>query len=144
MNTAEALSLLGTCSAFDNRKSENPAQAKVQAAAWAEALQPTMPLAWAKRAVVQHYAATRDWIMPSDLNSLWEAERRTRIAAVPIADYPDYPPDLDGPEYLRFRRGFVDAIGAGADRATAERAAWTAIGRPLPKPEDTLSIGDTQ
>ena len=123
MNVKDATVLLGKCAAFDNRK---PTQATVLA--WSEALD-DMPVQDALNFVTQHYAASRDWIMPSDLNREWHQLRRLRQDAVPQAQRPQPPQDLDGPTYLVWRRAVSRAISHGQPAEQVTAAAYEAIGR---------------
>ena len=126
MNLQEATLVLAKIAAFDNRK-----PSKAAANGWAEALDARMPVQFALNFVSQHYANSRDWLMPADINRAWGEQRKARIAQVSAADYP---PGPDEPQkFLAFRRAFVDAIGDGADLDTAEGYAWRQIG--MTKPE---------
>lgn len=123
MNLKDATTVLGKCSAFDNRQ---PTQAT--ALAWSEALA-DMPVRDALDFVTTHYASSREWIMPADINREWRALRRARQQAVPDAQRPLPPQDLTGSEYLAFRRAVSRAISRGLPLPDVEVAAYAAIGR---------------
>ena len=74
MTPQEAAVVLGKCAAYDNRRPD-PATT----AAWAEALDPNLTLADALAIVRDHYAESRDWIMPADINHRSRDIRRQRI-----------------------------------------------------------------
>lgn len=125
---------------------------------WAETLTEALPTVTAPqvhRALIrlagQRNTETRGaFLTPADLIATVQgitnedaAKRRARIAAVPLSDYPEYPPDLEGIDYLVFRRAFVDAIGNGHTTHVATLAAWEAINRTPPPPQLTRTY-DTQ
>lgn len=134
MNQSEAGLVLAKCGAFDNRK---PSPVVVQA--WADSLDPSLPVGDALRFVTEHYAQSRDWIMPADLNRRWTEERRRRVSAVSLADYPPPPQDASPTEFLHMRQAFVEAIGAGHDVKTAAIVAHKSVGRTPPTLEPTQS-----
>lgn len=131
MNPQDAAALLAKCAAFDNRQ-----PTKATTLAWSEALE-DMPLVDALKFVTDHYATSREWIMPSDLNAAWRQLRRERQLQIPEAQRPVPPQDATGPEFVKFRQAVSRAIGRGATPDQAEKVAYAAIGRPLPAIEAT-------
>ena len=113
-----AAALLAVASAFDNRNVTEEA-----ATLWAEALTATT-LNDGKAAIVAHYARTRDWIMPADVNREVAAIRRARLKAV---DIPDPPPGLSHDQAVAWHNRLVRLVGGGMtldaamDQATIER-----------------------
>lgn len=123
-----ATGILMKCSAYDNRK---PDPATI--AAWAEALDPDITLDDGLRIVRDHYAESRDWIMPADINRRSRDIRRQRVANVlenrlPIPDGLGDEPHLE----IAWRKAFTRAIGDGLDLDTASAAAWQHINRTPP------------
>lgn len=76
MTPEQAAGVLAVAATFDPRLTPpSPADATLRAQAWAAALHPQMAPEWAQRAVVGHYAASREAIMPAHLNEAWRAHR---------------------------------------------------------------------
>lgn len=158
MNTPGLASkVLAKASAYDNRRphgdtpEERAASQRVTIAAWAEALDPDVTEADAMRAVSDHYAATRDWMMPADINRRTRAMRSARIteeeqrAGHLIPDGLGHTPLLEA----RWRREALRAIGMGMTRQEAGAEAWRRIGRTppdraLPAPPRAAIEGDTK
>lgn len=84
MNPAEAATLLGIAAAFDNRKPDPDA-----AQAWAIALG-DMRFEDARDAIVAHYRASSEWLMPSKV--IGEVKR---IRAKRIEEHPPLTPPAD-------------------------------------------------
>lgn len=87
MTPAEAAALLAVAAAFDNRKPDADA-----ATAWALALD-DMPFADCRNAIVAHYRASTDWLMPAHVLELVKRVRDKRIA--------DHEADLTPPPHAR-------------------------------------------
>lgn len=123
-----ATRILQKATAYDNR---NPDPATI--AAWAEALDPDITLPDALTAVTAHYASTRDWLMPSDINHHCQQLRTQRITADKDTG-PALPEGLqDQPQVeAAWRRHYTHAIGRGANRPTAIDYAWRSIHRTPP------------
>lgn len=130
MTPQEAAVVLGKCAAYDNRRPD-PATT----AAWAEALDPNLTLADALAIVRDHYAESRDWIMPADINHRSRDIRRQRIKNAERIS-PVLPEGLEDEPIVE--RRWIDVakenIRAGMPRGQAEARAWRAIGR-TPPPE---------
>jgi len=98
------------CAAFDNRT-----PTRIAAEAWAAALA-DVRLPDAKAAITDHYANTRDWVMPADVRSGVQRIRTDRLARHgPVL--PDVDPDDVG-AYQAERRRLIALI---ADGHTPER-----------------------
>lgn len=140
MNLKDATTVLGKCSAFDNRQ---PTQAT--ALAWSEALA-DMPVRDALDFVTTHYASSREWIMPSDLNRAWVELKRARLSAVPQAQRPLPPQDADATEFLTFQKAVTSGISRGLPLPDVNRAAYAAIGRTpeLEAPTNHYEINTNQ
>lgn len=121
MTPAEAAAILTYASALDNRNVTPEA-----AQAWAETLDKRMRPDDARWIIRDHYAATRDWIMPADLNRRFRDVRAARIRAA--GDDYRLPAGLDQANYDRARLTFREAIAAGQSKDDATGAAWRAIG----------------
>lgn len=77
MNVPDVLKVLGVGSLIDARLGAKTDDDKIgKAAAWAEALDNDMPVAWACRAIARHYAESVATCMPADLNKAWRIEAR--------------------------------------------------------------------
>lgn len=77
MNAADVNDLIRLCQGFDNRRDPDD----LIIAAWLSVLGDIDP-ADARQAVVDHYATTRDWIMPADIRSGALRVARRRAAAI--------------------------------------------------------------
>ena len=133
MNPNDVAAILAKCAAYDNR---TPAQATV--AAWTEALE-DMPVADALKFVADHYAQSREWIMPADLNIAWKRIRTERQRAISEAERPQPPQDATTEQFLAFRRGVTNAISRGQPVNELQAAGYAAIGRPVPVIEPTTN-----
>lgn len=133
-----AAAVLAKASAYDNRRpqgttiAERAESQRITVAAWAEALD-DMTRADALDAVTEHYASTRDWLMPADINRIVATHRRARITADHSLG-PAYPDGLgDDPAleaaWIAHRQ---EAIGQGATRTQAAAYAWERINRTPP------------
>jgi hypothetical protein len=93
----EAAALLAIASSFDNR-TQNSAATR----AWAEALS-DIDFDDAQTAIVRHYAATREWVMPSDIRHGVHVIQADRVANGPNlaeVELPTYLEEMDdGPEF---------------------------------------------
>jgi acyl-CoA hydrolase len=96
MTPSETAELLATVQAYTGRT-----VGTIDVAAWHEALR-DLPLDACRRAVVQHYAISTDWVMPAHVRRLVKAERADRIARA-IEMPPDADPD-DVDAYLEALR----------------------------------------
>lgn len=132
-----AAALIAKAAAFDNRT-----VTEVAAAAWAEALDDYVTLADGAAAVSAHYAETRDWIMPSNINARVRKIRRNRADVAPTPPAP--PVLLDTAEDIAWRRSWLDAITAGATPDEATQAANEAHGLDVTaiSPRTTRQIGN--
>lgn len=130
MTPQEAAVVLGKCAAYDNRRPD-PATT----AAWAEALDPNLTLADALAIVRDHYAESRDWIMPADINHRSRDIRRQRIKNA--LNNQTLTPDGLGDEphlEIAWKKALMQGLGDGLDLDAASSAAWQSIGR-TPPPE---------
>lgn len=133
MTPQEAAVVLGKCAAFDNRR---PDPSTI--AAWAEALDPDVTLADALDIVRDHYAESRDWIMPADINRRSRDIRRQRTAAIfenrtPIPDGLGDEPHLE----IAWRKAVMRGVGDGLTLDDAQARAWHDIGRTPPPQLET-------
>lgn len=139
MTPQEAAVVLGKCAAFDNRRPD-----PVTTAAWAEALDPNLTLTDALAIVTDHYANSREWIMPADINTRSRMIRRQRIKA--LGGKPVYPDGLEDEPQVEatWRERFYRHIGDGLAEADAKATAWADIHReppmPLPPADKTLTL----
>ena len=126
MKLSEVADLLTMASAYDGRK-----PAEVTTRAWAAALDDNITFADAKTIVIEHYARTRDWIMPADVNA---ASRQIRHARTSVMASPQPPEALDGiPERENaWRRAYVRLIGDGLTEAEADARACAEHGVTRP------------
>lgn len=122
MSPADAGKLLLYASAFDNRQ---PSEAAARA--WADVLDRRVNLADGREAIGAHYAVTRDWIMPADINRGVLTIRRARLDGM---ESPQPPQALDGHpgREMTWQREYRHAIGSGATEAEAMSAACDALG----------------
>lgn len=104
MTPAEAAALLGVAAAFDNRKPDADA-----AQAWALALS-GLRFEDCRDAIVAHYRASSEWLMPSAVIAAVK-----RVRAKRIADVGDLcpPPGLTEPEERAWLREARRRIGDG-------------------------------
>lgn len=76
MTVEQAAMVLAKISTLDARINAQTAEtARAKAQAWAEVLDPAMPVEWALAHVLDHYRSKRDLVMPADLNTAWRALR---------------------------------------------------------------------
>lgn len=112
MTPEEAAKVLAVAVTFDSRLNpQTPGDARLRAQAWSAALNSSMPPEWAQKAVVGHYSASREAIMPAHLNEAWKAHRATERAR-------------EDNERLRAQRGLGVPMPAelrGAIRALGQR-----------------------
>lgn len=126
MNPQEAAQVLAKAAAYDNRQATQAA-----ALAWAEALDPDMPLQDALRLVGEHYRDERAWVMPADINRRWRSLGRARIETAVRMGLPGTPDELadDPAAWVAWRKAQIAAVKAGCDALQAEARAWRALGR---------------
>ncbi|MEV8029221.1 hypothetical protein [Cellulosimicrobium funkei] len=143
MNAHDASALLTIAAAFDNRTVTEAA-----ARAWAEAIHPAVTLDDGRAAIVEHYARSRDWIMPADINRGSRAARAARVAATPMPEIPDAIDPANVRQELAWTRSWTRAIADGATPHEAEIAAARAARIPAPpalaRRDQTRQIGDHQ
>lgn len=70
MTPEEAGKLLGMCAAYDNRNVDDSAMY-----AWFRVVG-DLPYGACETAVIEHYSASREWIMPADVRSRVKREQR--------------------------------------------------------------------
>jgi hypothetical protein len=126
MKPSEAAVVLGRAAGTDNRV---PTEAA--ALAWAESLDDRISLRDALAAVTAHYAETREFVMPSDVNHRVRAMWRERVRA---DGTPDIPAGLEYHQEQAWRLAYHDQIRQGDTRAESTAAANLAIGH-TPAPE---------
>lgn len=126
MNPTEAAKVLAKAAAYDNRQATQAA-----ALAWAEALDPDLPLADALRIVGEHYREERAWVMPADINRRWRALGKARLETAVRMGLPEPPDELadDPAAWAAWKKAQIRAIRAGCDGAQADAQAWKAIQR---------------
>lgn len=131
MNRAETARLLTMCAAYDNR---TPSEAAV--IAWHEALA-DLAFEDAKTAVVDHYRASREWIMPADVRQRIVEIRRHRLAALgDDAAVPDADPD-DVEAYLKaLREGRMRRASPEGTRRRNVQTLTTNAFREVPSDDD--------
>ena len=84
--------VLGIAATFDQRlKPPTPQDARLRAEAWRAALIDAMDPRWAQDAVVAHYAASTEALMPAHLNRAWRAFRESESMRKPIERGPGVP-----------------------------------------------------
>lgn len=126
MNPQEATQVLAKAAAFDNRQPDQAA-----ALAWAEALDPDLPLADALRIVGEHYREERAWVMPADINRRWRTLGKARLETAVRMGLPEPPDELadDPAAWAAWKKAQIAAVKAGCDGTQTEARAWHAIGR---------------
>lgn len=113
MTPVEAQVLLGIAAAFDNRKPDADA-----AKAWSVALH-GLRFEDCRDAIVAHYRASSDWLMPQRIVSEVKRIRSKRVADFgPIDPPPGFDPD-DTEAYRRWLAGMVRAVADGTLTAPA-------------------------
>ena len=144
MKPTEAAALLTIAASFDNRKPDADA-----AKAWAMALD-GMRFEDCRDAVVAHYRATRDWMMPSDVITIVKRVRRDRLMV--FGALPDPPREIDPdntPAMLAWETGVRRAVADGtltretpetptltrADSAARIKEIRAGLARRAPEPE---------
>lgn len=132
MNPSEAAELLGVAATFDRRT-----VGESDAVAWAAALH-DITLDDAKRAVVEHYRESREWIMPADVRRRVKAAREARMARHAV---PPPPPELaDRP--AEYRAALKRDISRLADGWGISNALTPAKGSGAPSAAYTRARGD--
>lgn len=134
MTPAEAQMLLGVAASFDNRKPSEEA-----ATAWSVALD-GIRFVDARDAIVAHYRASDDWLMPSKV--IGEVKR---IRAKRIAEAGDLtpPPDLTPLETIAWLKAARRRIGDGEH--PDDPATWGELKRRhMPDLRDALPSPDDQ
>lgn len=143
MTLDETIDLLTVAVAFDRRT-----VGEADAIAWHAAVG-DLDFADSREAVIAHYRASRDWIMPADVRSRVKALRRDRldreIAPAPPAELTDNPGRYRAELQTRIRE---IADGRSVQRAIGRLPGETpppiaevrkALGPALPPPERTLA-----
>lgn len=120
MNPADAGRLLTAAALYDNRTIS-----ELNAIAWSKALHPTVSVRDGLQAIADHYAETREWIMPADVNGRVRRMRAKRVADLAA---PAPPVQLGTAEDIRWRRTYTRALADGASRPEAETIANTELG----------------
>lgn len=88
---AEAAVVLARAAVFDARlRAGSVEDGKMVARAWAAALAPSMTVGFALEAVVAHYKARTDVLMPAHLNQMWSRENAPRVIPVQGVPMPDW------------------------------------------------------
>lgn len=123
MNRAETALALTLAAAFDRRTT---GEADVEA--WHLVL---ADLAFddVKRAIAEHYATRREWLMPADIRDRAKTYRRDRLHAVPDP-IPDADPD-DVPAYLAALREGRHRLADGDARPRDIAALTSQVGREV-------------
>lgn len=122
-----AAELLGRAAARDNRQ-----PTRAQALAWSEDLHETVSLADGSAAISAHYQRTRDWIMPSEINSAVQAMRRTRTEKIGSDELPPAELDDQPARAVTWTREYRRAIGDGHEPDQATKRACAAVGVAVP------------
>ena len=127
MTPADAAEVLALAAAFDNRS-----VGEANALAWSAAVDERVSVADAKRIVTEHYARTREWVMPSDVNAASAILRRTRLDRMAT---PEPPETLNGDPGLEltWQRAYRRAIGDGHDESMADLIACRTVGTFRPQ-----------
>jgi hypothetical protein len=108
MTPAEAQVLLSMASAYDNRKPDADA-----AKAWAAALD-GLRFDDCRAALIEHYKASAEWLMPSMIRTAVKRMRRDRVLAYGML--PDPPAHLDpdnAAAYIAWQKSTRRAIADG-------------------------------
>lgn len=128
----EAAALLAIASSFDNR-----AQNSAATRAWAEALA-DVDFGDAQTAIVNHYATSREWIMPADvLNGVRaiEAERVHEAPNVYELEPPTWVTELEGEAFDAAYLAWIKEQGRRARAGLPLDAGPT----PVPSPRQLVS-----
>lgn len=129
MNTQEAAALLAIAAAFDNRKPDADA-----AKAWSLALD-GLRFEDARDAIVAHYRASTEWLMPAMVRAEVKRIRAKRIGEQKL----EPPRDIDPDDTLAYRRWLRATQRALGDGEQIEPPAVVVV--PMPK---ELAAGMTQ
>lgn len=129
MRPSEATALLTVAASLDNRTIGEAA-----ARAWAETIEPTVTLVDATRIVYEHYASTREWIMPADIN---RRSREIRDARLRDMKTPEPPEALEGvpARELGWQRSYRRLVADGLTEAQADVQACAEHGVDRPAVE---------
>lgn len=101
MNPSDTAAALARAAAFDRRT-----VGEVEARAWAEAMPADYTLPEVIAAIVAHYTASTDFLMPAHVVKIVKADRAAKRQAITASNYnavPDADPD-DVPAYLEALR----------------------------------------
>lgn len=109
MNGSDAATLLAHVAAFDNRT-----VSAEQAAAWSSALDERVGLTDAITAVSAHYAGSREWLMPADVNRAVLKIRADRLNRAGTMADPVPLPDQSPADYQRVLAAHRRAVADGA------------------------------
>lgn len=121
MTPTEAAALLTICAAYDNRRPDPDA-----AKAWAMALD-GLRFEDCREAIVQHYRASREWIMPADVLTAVKKTRTSRLEDVAPCPPRGLDPD-DTAAYAGWLAGVRQAIADGRPVPTEDYPATRAVG----------------
>ena len=121
MKPTEAAALLTICAAYDNRKPDADA-----AKAWAMALD-GYRFEDCRDAIVAHYRASREWIMPSDVIGAVKKLRTGRLEDVAPIPPPGLDPDDTG-AYVRWLAHVRRAIADGQEPPDYDYPATRSLG----------------
>ena len=136
MNTQEAAALLAVAAAFDNRRPDADA-----ARAWSLALD-GYRFEDCRDAVVAHYRASAEWLMP---NKVITEVKRIRAKRIAEAGDPTPPPDLTPLETIAWLRDTKRRIGDGemvdylAAYGELSARQLPDLRRVLPSPDDEVT-----
>ncbi|MBF0721944.1 hypothetical protein [Sanguibacter inulinus] len=125
MRPSEAMVLLTKVMTFDNRTLNDSV-----ATSWSQVLA-DVDFADAEAAVLKHYAASSEWIMPAHIRAGVQRIRAERVRAVLGTAAPVPPPEVpadDVQAYQAWRRAFLAALGDGRPLHDAETVACEAAG----------------
>jgi len=137
ISLSDAAELLGRAAARDNREPTRAA-----AIAWSEDLHESVNLADGSAAISAHYQATREWIMPSEINAAVRAMRKMRTDRIGDVNPPAELADRPAMENA-WKRECTRAIGDGEQHDAAVKRACDALNiavplqlEPIPRPEE--------
>jgi len=130
---SDAAELLGRAAARDNRE-----PTRAGAIAWSEDLHEYVSLADGSAAISAHYQRTRDWIMPSDINTAVRAMRKARTERIGADEIPPAALDEKPAVALTWTREYRRAIGDGEAPDAATKRACDAVGIAVPLQLDAV------
>lgn len=121
---SEAARILAYAAASDNRTVTEAA-----ALAWSRQLAHYVTFEDAAVAIDQHYARTRDFVMPADVNA---GVKRLRVARIDSAPFGEIPDGLSEPQHRAWLGAYRAALGDGQTPGDAQAAADEAVGATRP------------